>query len=106
MFQEGPRRPVHPLLEMWRQHSFCVQLFPKERTGAGKLPSAAVKGQPVAEKSYVESHHCTGCKKLHKIVFIFAGSKASRYCSKAYQVKDWANHKQIGLAINEFSEKG
>ena len=60
---------------------------------------------PVAKANDVESHHCIGCKQLHKNIFVCAACKTSKYCSKACQIKDWANHKQIFLAIQEISDK-
>ena len=80
-------------------------IVPNKRTGSGKLPPDAVTGQPAAEKNDVEIHHSIGCKKLHKILFICTGCKTSKYCSRACQVKDLANHKQIWLEIHELSVK-
>ena len=73
----------------------------------GKLATAAVKGQPVAEHKFDLSHCCRNCcRDVGEKKLLHCGScRAVSYCSKSCQMRDWGEHKTICLEIQELSER-
>ena len=68
---------------------------------------ATAKGQPVADQIVErESHHCNGCLRTESTekFLVCGGCKATRYCKKSCQIKDWQNHKATCLAIQKLSD--
>ena len=94
---------MHSLLEMWGQRTFCQSVCWQP----GKLPTAAVKGQPVAGHQFDLSHCCKICRKnMEEKRLLHCGNcRAVSYCSKSCQRKDWGQQKAICLATQELSER-